>query len=136
MIKSYMTSYDERLQNIYILNISYLLLAQRLIKQDRFTASFSSGIDDDLISIIKDLTLSQINRLASTDRLICQLRIDEVPVLNAITKNSRLEALQGIHAGIVLSTNLINSLEEKGVASPPVSDMSGEIDSFEQICTV
>lgn len=113
MIKSYMTSHDERLQNIYILNVSYLLLVQRLIKQDHFTARFSSGIDNDFISIIRDLNFPQMNRLASTDRLICQLRIDEATVLNAITKNSRLEALQGIHAGIVLSTNLINSLEKK-----------------------
>ncbi|WP_123349547.1 MULTISPECIES: flagellar transcriptional regulator FlhD [unclassified Enterobacter] len=104
------TSYDERLQSIYVLNLSYLLLAQRMIKQDRFAAGFSLGIEDSLIDILKDLSLPQLIQIASTDRLICRLRIDNESVLHTVTRNSRLEALQGIHAGIILSTNLVNSL--------------------------
>lgn len=131
MIKTCMTSYDDRLQSIYVLNLSYLLLAQHLIKQDRFSAGFSLGINEDLLEIIKDLSLPQLLRLASVDRLICQLRIDNESVLNAITKSSRLEALQGIHTGIILSTNLVNSLEKKGGPSNLVSQESSQI----QECT-
>lgn len=40
MMKTGMYSYDDRLQNIYAFNLSYLLLAQHLIQQDACTAAF------------------------------------------------------------------------------------------------
>lgn len=114
------SSYDERLQSIYVLNLSYLLLAQRLINQDRFSAGFCLGIDNDLIDILRDLSLPQLIQIASTDRIICRLRIDDEAVLHSITRHSRLEALQGIHTGIILSTNLVNALiAENDFATPP-----------------
>lgn len=112
-IQAGIISYEDRLQSIYVLNLSYLLLAQRLIHQDRYAASFSLGMSDELIDIIQDLPLPQLIRLASIDRLICQLRIDDEAVLNSVTKSSRLEALQGMHTGIILSTRLLSSVEKK-----------------------
>lgn len=113
MIQTGMSSYEERMQSIYVLNLSYLLLAQRLIKQDRYAASFSLGMNEELIDIVKDLSLPQLIRLASIDRLICQLRIEDEKILNSVTKSSRLDALQGVHTGIILSTRLLNAVETK-----------------------
>nr|WP_090126918.1 flagellar transcriptional regulator FlhD [Kosakonia arachidis] len=105
------TSYDVSLQSIYVFNLSYLLLAQRLIKNDSFSAGLFLGIiDEDLLDVIKGLSLPQLIQLASGDRLVCQLRIDNESVLKCVTKKSRLEALQGIHTGIILSTSVMNSL--------------------------
>lgn len=112
-----MTSYGDRLHKIYEINLSYLLLAQRLIKQDRYAACFTLGISDARIDILQDLTLPQLIHLASMDRLICQLRIDSVETLNAVTKRSRLDALQGVHTGIILSTCLLNALEKNADAT-------------------
>lgn len=120
-----MASYGDQLQKIYELNLSYLLLAQRLIKQDRYAACFTLGINDERIDILQDLTLPQLIHLASMDRLICQLRVDNSATLNSVTKNSRLDALQGVHTGIILSTNLLKSLEKKegeSAASGATSD--------------
>ncbi|HCR1907806.1 TPA: flagellar transcriptional regulator FlhD [Enterobacter kobei] len=109
MIK--VTSYDESLHSIYVLNLSYLLLAQRLIKNDRFSAGLCLGIiDEDLLDVIDGLSLPQLIQLASGDRFICQLRIDNESVLKCVTKRSRLEALQGNHTGIILSTSIMDSL--------------------------
>lgn len=121
MMKTGMYSYDDRLQKIYAFNLSYLLLAQHLIQQDVCTARFYLGIDDELLGLLKSLPLPELVRLASVDRLICQLRIESEAVLNGITKSSRLEALQGIHAGIILSTDLLHNIENKELLSDSMS---------------
>jgi len=112
MMKTGMYSYDDRLQKIYAFNLSYLLLAQNLIRQDAYTAGFFLGIDDELLNLLKNLPLPELLRLASVDRVICQLRIESESVLNSLTKSSRLEALQSIHTGIILSTDLLHGIEK------------------------
>lgn len=107
MIKKGLYCYDDRLQKIYTFNLSYLLLAQHLIKQDAGSAGFYLGISEELIDRLKKLSLPELLRMASVDRLICQLRFDNESVVDVITRNSRLEALQGMHAGIILSTRLL-----------------------------
>ena len=81
-----MSNFDEYLQNIHDINLSYLLLAQQLIRQDKFAAG-------------------------------CRLRVDDEVVIENLTKDSRIEALQQIHTGIILSTNLLNGLSEETAAA-------------------
>ena len=50
---------------------------------------------------------------ASAYQLICRLRVDDEVVIENLTKDSRIEALQQIHTGIILSTNLLNALSEE-----------------------
>ncbi len=52
-------------------------------------------------------------KLATTNQLICRLRVDDEVVIENLTKDSRIEALQQIHTGIILSTNLLNALSEE-----------------------
>lgn len=104
------TNFDEPMQYIRDMNLSYLMLAQRLIQEDRVTAGFRLGLNESTIDILKALTLPQLIKLASTGQLICRLRIDNEVVIDCLTKDSRIEALQRIHTGIILSTDLLNSL--------------------------
>ncbi|MGP3590929.1 flagellar transcriptional regulator FlhD [Vagococcus sp. WN89Y] len=104
------TNFDEPMQYIRDMNLSYLMLAQRLIQEDRATAGFRLGLNDSTIDILKALTLPQLIKLSSTGQLICRLRIDNEVVIDCLTKDSRIEALQRIHTGIILSTDLLNSL--------------------------
>ncbi|WP_312239957.1 flagellar transcriptional regulator FlhD [Pantoea sp.] len=107
---------DEQLQRIHDINLSYLLLAQQLIREDKFAAGFRLGLTDETLNVIKDLSLPQLIKLASTNQLICRLRVDNEMVIENLTKDSRIEALQQIHTGIILSTHLLNSLTEQNLA--------------------
>lgn len=49
-------------------------------------------------------------KLAATNQLICRLRVDDDIAIENLTKDSRIEALQQIHTGILLSTDLLNKL--------------------------
>ena len=106
---------DEQLQSIHDINLSYLLLAQQLIREDKFAAGFRLGLTEATIDILKELSLPQLIKLASTNQLICRLRVDNEIVIEHLTKDSRIEALQQMHTGIILSTNLLNSLAEESI---------------------
>ncbi|POT54753.1 flagellar transcriptional regulator FlhD [Citrobacter amalonaticus] len=107
--------FDEQLQSIHDINLSYLLLAQQLIREDKFAAGFRLGLPEATIDTIKDLSLPKLIKLASTNQLICRLRVDNEMVIDMLTKDSRIEALQQIHTGIILSTDLLNSISEHSV---------------------
>lgn len=108
---------NEQAQNINDLNLSYLLLAQSLIKQeDKDAASFRLGLTEPLINILKNLSVSQLIKLASTNQLICQLRINSEAVIDFLTKDSRIDALQHLHTGIILSTDLLHSLSGTNIS--------------------
>lgn len=104
--------YSELLQSIHDINLSYLLLAQQLIRDDKFTSGFRLGLEDSTIEMLKDLSLPKLIKLSTSGQLICRLRLDNEAVINCLTKDSRIDALQRIHTGIILSTDLLDSLSD------------------------
>ncbi|OQP35434.1 flagellar transcriptional activator FlhD [Pantoea latae] len=101
---------DDNVQNINDLNLSYLLLAQSLIKEDKEAARFRLGLTESLMDSLRNLSVPQLIKLASTNQLICQLRINSEAVIDFLTKDSRIDALQHVHTGIILSTDLLHTL--------------------------
>ena len=55
---------SELLKHIYDINLSYLLLAQRLFVQDKASAMFRLGIIEEMATTLAALTLPQMVRLA------------------------------------------------------------------------
>lgn len=109
--------YNELLQNIHDINLSYLLLAQQLIRDDKFTSVFKLGLEDSTIEMLKDLSLPKLIKLSTSGQLICRLRLDNEAVINCLTRDSRIDALQRIHTGIILSTDLLDSLSDNNSAA-------------------
>ena len=102
----------ELLKHIYDINLSYLLLAQRLINQEKASAMFRLGISDSMADALKELTLPQLVKLAETNQLICNFRFEDSETIEQLTKESRVDDLQRIHTGIFLSSNLFRRLSE------------------------
>lgn len=95
-----MTSTTDFLKHIYDINLSYLLLAQKLISQEKASAMFRLGIY---------LSLPQLVKLAETNQLICQFRFENSDTIEKLTRDSRVDELQQIHTGILLSTHLLQT---------------------------
>lgn len=74
---------SELLKHIYDINLSYLLLAQRLISQDKASAMFRLGINEEMATMLGGLTLPQMVKLAETNQLVCQFRFDDSQTINA-----------------------------------------------------
>ncbi|MEI9600430.1 flagellar transcriptional regulator FlhD [Moellerella wisconsensis] len=100
----------ELLKQIYDMNLSYLLLAQQVIKDEKSSAMFRLGVSDTMAATLSNLSLSQLIKLAETNQFICQLRFASNELIEKLTKDSRVDDLQQIHTGILLSTTLHHDL--------------------------
>jgi len=65
------------LEEIREANLSYLLLAQHLIREDRPEALFRLGITEEVADVISSLTTAQVLRIASSNMLMCRFRFDD-----------------------------------------------------------
>lgn len=97
----------EFMKRPYDFNLSYLLLAQRLINDERDSAIFRLAIDDMTADTLSLLTLSQMLELAETDLLMFPFRFNDHNTIDHLTKVSRIDDLQQIHTGLLLSGRLL-----------------------------
>ncbi len=85
------------------LNLSYLLLAQRMVKDDAAMAMYRLGISREMADLLGGLTLSQIVKLAASNLVLCRFRFDEEPLRVALSDSKKSLPLQQAHAAILLS---------------------------------
>jgi len=84
-------------------NLSYLLLAQQLIREDRPEALFRLGISEEVADVISSLTTAQVLRIASSNMLMCRFRFDDEVVWNLLTSHSKEKSISGMHAAILMA---------------------------------
>lgn len=93
------------------LNLAYLLLAQRLVKEDPATAMFRLGLSRELADLLGNLSLTQIVKLAASSLLLCRFRFDDHPILSALVDDGKNLALQQAHAAILLSGQQVGTVQ-------------------------
>jgi len=98
--KAGMTGNTTILDEIREVNISYMLLAQQMIRADKPTAMVRMGISEQIADTLESLTLAQTVKLATTNQMLCQFRFDDHVILSALAEKSRLAST---HAAIVLA---------------------------------
>ena len=96
-----MTS-QKLLEEIREANMTYLILAQTLIREDKAEACFRLGVSEDVAGILENLSTGQILKIASTNMLMCQFH-DEM-VWNLLTSHSKDRGVAGVHAAILMAT--------------------------------
>jgi flagellar transcriptional activator FlhD len=97
---------DQILVEIRETNLSYLMLAQSLIRQDREQALFRLGISEESADLITVLTPAQMMKVASGNTLLCRMRIDDDMVWGLLTnhgKSSSSESVGRLHASILMA---------------------------------
>jgi flagellar transcriptional activator FlhD len=88
-------------------NLTYLMLAQNLIRLDRAQAQFRLGMSEEAITLIAQLSPAQLLKISSTNTLLCKFRIDEDAVWSLLTNhNARKvdnDATAKLHASILMA---------------------------------
>jgi len=100
-----MTS-EQILAEIREANLSYLMLAQSLIRTDREQALFRLGINEDTAALIGTLTPAQMMKIAGGNTLLCRFRMDDDLVWNLLTSHGKGAANDGmsrLHASILMA---------------------------------
>jgi flagellar transcriptional activator FlhD len=97
---------DQILAEIREANLSYLMLAQSLIRTDREQALYRLGVSEETASLIDMLTPAQMMKIAAGNTLLCRFRMDDDLVWNLLTSHGRAAANDGVgrlHASILMA---------------------------------
>ena len=97
-------------EGIRDLNLTYLMLAQQMIKEDRPAAIFRLGLSQDLVDIIGGLTPAQVVRMAASNMLLCRFRFDENLLLNMVSSYSKDRMMSQAHAAILMAAQPVEEL--------------------------
>jgi len=98
---------DQILSEIREANLSYLMLAQSLIRADREQALFRLGISEEAASLIALLAPSQMMKIAASNTLLCRFRMDDDMVWGLLTNHGKAGAANDVttrlHASILMA---------------------------------
>ncbi|WP_251978220.1 flagellar transcriptional regulator FlhD [Salinicola avicenniae] len=91
------------LDDIQDLNLSYLLLVQRLLNEDRESAMFRLDLDAEMADMIAALSIKQLTQLSRTNQLLCHLRVNDASQLQLLLHNPRAQGLAQTHAALLMA---------------------------------
>jgi len=97
---------DQILAEIREANLSYLMLAQSLIRSDKEQALFRLGVSEESATLIGALTPAQMMKVATGNTLLCRFRMDDDMVWNLLTSHGKGAANDGmsrLHASILMA---------------------------------
>ena len=96
---------DQILMEIREANLTYLMLAQNLIRSDRDQALFRLGISEDTAEMIGALSPAQIMRIAASNTLLCRMRVDDDLVWSLLTNHGKTgnDSVTRLHANILMA---------------------------------
>ncbi len=94
---------EEMLEEMRNVNLSYLLLAQSMIRDDKPAAIYRLGISQESADLIESLTPAQILKLAGSNILVSRFRFDDELILGMLTGYAKQRTLAQSHAAILLA---------------------------------
>ena len=98
---------DQLTAEIREANLTYLMLAQSLIRKDKIEALFRLGISEESADMIAVLSPVQISKIASGNMLLCRFRMDDDMVWSLLTNHSTSkvdnDATARLHANILMA---------------------------------
>lgn len=91
------------LNDIQEVNLSYLMLAQRLLRENLAAGMFRLGFDADVAETVLKLSPAQIVKLAGSSSVICAFRLNDGQLLSSLTHDVLGGVLQQAHSTILLA---------------------------------
>lgn len=105
---------DQLTTDIREANLTYLMLAQNVIRHDKAEALFRLGISDESADLIAMLSPAQIMKIASSPMLLCRFRVDDDMVWGLLTNHAAKkvdnDATTRLHASILLAGRYAEAL--------------------------
>ena len=97
---------EQMLAEIREANLSYLMLAQNLIRADREQALYRLGVSEETADLIGLLSPAQMMKIAAGNTLLCRFRMDDDIVWNLLTSHGKAAAndsVSRLHASILMA---------------------------------
>jgi flagellar transcriptional activator FlhD len=101
---------EQLLAEIREANLTYLMLAQTLIRQDKAEAVFRLGLNEESCDLLAALSAAQVLKLASRNTLLASFRVDDEMVWSLLTNHSSNKIGNGatntLHAYILMASRV------------------------------
>ena len=101
---------SDMLGEIKELNLTYLMLAQHMIRADKPAAVYRLGISQQLADILADLSAGQVLKMAGANVLLCRMRFDDRLILGLLTSHGKEGTMPQSHAAILLAGQPVEAL--------------------------
>ncbi|MGV3572679.1 MAG: flagellar transcriptional regulator FlhD [Ramlibacter sp.] len=85
------------------LNLTYMLLAQKMLREDRAAATLRLGVSPEMADLLVGMSLMEVIQLATSNFVLCGFRLDELPVVRSVMQGSGERNLQQAHLAILLA---------------------------------
>ncbi len=80
-----MKTFNDTLESIRELNLSYIILARRLLQEDGPFGMLRLGLSKEVADILANLTSAQALKFAASNHLLCSFRFNDYAMLSALT---------------------------------------------------
>lgn len=94
---------EQLMEEIREVNLTYLMLAQNMIRQDKAEAMYRLGVKEEIATILEQLTPGQLLKVAASNMVMCCFRFNDQLVWNLLTSHSKDANAAAIHAGILMA---------------------------------
>ena len=105
---------EQLLAEIREANLTYLMLAQTLIRSDKPAALFRLGLTEEAADLLAALSPAQVMKLASGNMLLCRFRVDEDMVWNLLTNHKpgkvANDTTSRLHANILMAGRVAEAM--------------------------
>lgn len=102
---------EAMLDEIREANLTYLMLAQALIRKDRAQALYRLGLTEEVADLVAGLSPAQVLKIAASNMLMCRFRFDDQAVWSLLSGAGKSREAAGMHAAILMSGSLAGALQ-------------------------
>jgi flagellar transcriptional activator FlhD len=104
------TPQEDILMEIRDINLSYLMLAQQMIRSDMEAAIFRLGVSLDIANFLENLSNSQLIKLANSSMMVARFRFDDSAVLSMLTNYNKSDAQARAHSSILMTAQVVEAI--------------------------
>jgi flagellar transcriptional activator FlhD len=101
---------DELMAEVREINLSYLMLAQQMVRQDKTMAAFRLGISQEVADLVGSLSPAQVLKLARSGMLLSRLRFEDDSILDMLANYTKGNSLAQSHAAILMAGQELTAL--------------------------
>jgi flagellar transcriptional activator FlhD len=94
---------EHMMDEIQEINLRYMMLAQRMLREDKAAASYRLGLGQDVADALEELTPSQILKMAGSGVLLPRFRFDDQLILNMLANYRADRTMSNTHAAILMA---------------------------------
>ncbi len=91
------------MDDIREVNLSYLVLARRMLHEDFNAALLRLGFSEDVANLLRNMSSSQLVKMANCGNVLCRFRFDDYTTLSSLTTGLLGGSLQQAHSTILLA---------------------------------